>query len=197
MCIAAQRWAPWAWGMLVGHRGGCRGRLHGGWGLGRSPRAGARGRCWGSHGVGAGGITLVMEVHTVSGTSVRSVTDEPNYINTVNLYLPVIHSHPGLSPKGQGNHRLYSALPEHRRQSPSLSHILQTSQAPQALGLAFLSQAKPLPPDPGASPASQTPSPTPPFTQAQQAPACLHSTTPTPSQVGAGSKAAQPVCSSH
>ena len=95
MCIAAERWAPWAWGVLVGHRAGAVGAymVGGGW---DDHRVGARG----SHGVGAEASLWLWKFTQYLALVLRSVTDKPNYINMVNLYLLFINSHPGLSPKG-------------------------------------------------------------------------------------------------
>ena len=65
----------------------------GGW---EDHRVGARG----SHGVGAEASLWLWKFTQYLALVLRSVTDKPNYINMVNLYLLFINSHPGLSPKG-------------------------------------------------------------------------------------------------
>lgn len=69
-------------------------------GVGKITGQALEGGAGGSHGVGAEASLWLWKFTQYLALVLRSVTDKPNYINTVNLYLLVIHSHPGLSPKG-------------------------------------------------------------------------------------------------
>lgn len=75
---------------------------------------------------GGGGSLWLRTFTQYLALVLGSVTDRSNYINTVNLYLLFIYSHPGSFPKGFKvvTELLYNALPEYRQQSPNLSHIL-------------------------------------------------------------------------